>query len=80
MREARRDARLLLMVVRARLAEGRLPTEHVEALARVAQDERVGNRLRLGAAELLARMRLSALAEASAVRRVGSAEAAQDRP
>jgi len=61
-REARQDARLLLMVVRARFAEGTVPVEYAEALGRVAEDERVGTRQRRVAAELLGRVRLAALA------------------
>ena len=60
-REARQDARLLLMVVRARFAEGTVPFEHIERLAQPAQDERVPVRQRRVAAELLGRVRLAAL-------------------
>jgi len=60
-REAREDARLLLMVVRAHFAEGTVPIEHVEALARVAEDGRVKLRQRRVAASLLGRIRLVAM-------------------
>ena len=59
--KARRDARLLLMVVRARMAKGTLPFELADALARLAQDECQGARLRVRAAEALARLRLAGL-------------------
>ncbi len=60
-REARDDARLLLMVVRARAADGRPAFEHAQALAGAAEDERLTPRLRLRAATALARLRMSAL-------------------
>ena len=60
-REARQDARLLLMVVRARLREGVVPVEHADRLAAVAQDGRVQVRRRRVAAELLGKMRLEVL-------------------
>lgn len=60
-REARQDARLLLIVVRARFARGAVPFEHAEALARAAVDERLTSRLRLRAAEALARLRMAGL-------------------
>jgi hypothetical protein len=63
-REAREDARLLLWVVRARLREGTLPVEHLPALDRVAEDERVQVRRRRMAAELAARVRLGGLEDA----------------
>ena len=61
-REAREDSRLLLMVVRARLAEGTMPFEHAEALGRVAEDQRIKVRQRRVAAALLGRIRLTAIA------------------
>ncbi len=60
-REARQDARLLLMVVRARFAEGTVPFELAERLAQVAQDERLTARLQLRAAEALARLRMAGM-------------------
>jgi hypothetical protein len=62
LREARQDAALLLMVVRARFTEGAVPIEHTERLAAVAQDERVSLRRRRVAASLLARLRMAAMA------------------
>ena len=59
--EARQDARLLLMVVHTRTAKGALPFELAGALARLAQDERQSARLRVRAAEALARLRLAGL-------------------
>lgn len=69
-RDTREDARLLLMVVRARFAEGRVPTEHVERLAAVATDERVKLRERRIAASLLARVRLAVMGPAEGGRTV----------
>ncbi len=60
-REAREDARLLLMVVRARGAERRPAFEHAQRLAEAAEDARLTARLRLRAATALARLRMSAL-------------------
>ncbi len=56
-RQARANAQLLLMVVRTRLAQGSVPFEHAEALAAAALDEHLTLRLRLRAAEALARLR-----------------------
>ncbi len=64
-REVRQDARLLVMVVRARFAEGVVPLEHAGALGRVAEDKRVNVRQRRVAATLLGRIRLSAIAGAT---------------
>jgi len=49
------------MVVRARLAEGAVPLEHADALARVAEDGRIKVRQRRVAAELLGRLRLAGM-------------------
>jgi hypothetical protein len=49
------------MVVRARFAEGTVPFEHVERLAVAAEDPRLTPRLRLRAAEALARLHMAAM-------------------
>lgn len=56
-REARQDARLLLMVVRARFADGTVPYELTDALAQAMHDERLADRQRRQAAQCLARFR-----------------------
>ncbi len=58
-RQAQEDARLLLMVVRARLREGDVPTDLVPKLERLALDQRTRIRQQRVAAGLLARIRLA---------------------
>jgi len=67
-KEARWEAKLLLLVVRTRLAQGEVPLEHAAALAEVAQDERLPPRRRRVAAQYLARMRLVAMGRAEGPR------------
>lgn len=58
--QARRDARLVLLVARARLRDG--DAVDVAGLAALAEDERLTARLRVRAAEYAARAALSAVA------------------
>jgi hypothetical protein len=53
---------LLLLVVRTRLAQGRVPYEHAERLAVVAQDPRLPLRRRRMAAQCAARLRMAGMA------------------
>lgn len=59
--EARKDARLLLMVARARLRLGELPFDLAPRLDAVSRDDRIPVRKRRIAAELGARLALGAL-------------------
>jgi hypothetical protein len=62
LREARSDAHLLLYVARARLRLGDLPLDLAPRLEAAARDPRLPRRRQLQAAEILAWIRMAALA------------------